>query len=205
MVSDKFSIKLKKALANELPAYDAQVKMTPKDRKNDLSDMPQNVKRSGVMLLLYFYENEYNLVFIKRAIDGGSHSGQIGFPGGGYESTDNDLIATAKRETNEEIGVEGIEVVGLLTPIYIPISNYFVQPVVGIINYKPNFILCKNEVSKIHTASLATVVNAKIVNKKFKINEHIIEAPFYIYDGFEVWGATSMILAEFIEILKEIK
>ena len=205
MLNKMFSIKLKSALAKELPGYDAQIKMTPKDRQNILSDMPKNVKKSGVMLLLFLHENEYNLVFIKRAIDGGRHSGQIGFPGGGFEKEDLDLLETAKRETEEEIGVSGINILGKLTPIYIPVSNYYVLPVVGVLEFKPKFIPCKNEVSKIHFTEINEIINAKIVDKTFKINEHKINAPFYIYKNFEVWGATSMILAEFIEVLNKNK
>lgn len=202
MIANKFSDKIKEALKMNLPGYAAQIKMSPKGRVNNLEQMPKDVKKSAVMLLFFLEKNKFHLIFIRRAEDGGSHSGQIGFPGGGFENNDVNLIETAKRETFEEIGIGNVNVLGLLTPIYIPVSNYFVQPVLGFLEEKPKFTLNNDEVSKIHSVNITELLNSKIILKTFEIHKQKIEAPFYIFDDFELWGATAMILSELIEILK---
>jgi len=201
---NNFSNKLTNALSKDLPGLEAQMRMTPIGRQNKISEIPRDVKKSAVLLLIYFHEDEFSIVFIKRAIDGGRHSGQIAFPGGGFENYDTDLKATAIRETEEEIGVSKVKLLGTLSSIYIPVSNYFVQPVVGILNYKPKFTKSIDEVSEVYSVKLKRVTNAKIISNTFEINNQTITAPFYIFNGFEVWGATAMILSEFIEVLDKI-
>jgi len=200
---NNFLNKLTYALSKDLPGLDFQIRMLPKGRNSKTSKMPEDVKKSAVLLLIYFFENEFNIVFIKRADDGGRHSGQIAFPGGGYEEYDTDLTETAIRETEEEIGVSEVKVLGILSSIYIPVSNYFVQPVVGILNYKPIFSKSLNEVSEVYSIKLKDIKNANVISKTFEINNQIVTAPFYVFDEFEVWGATAMILSEFIEVLNK--
>jgi 8-oxo-dGTP pyrophosphatase MutT (NUDIX family) len=93
-----------------------------------------------VLALLYPHAGQIFLPLILRSTYPGVHSGQIGFPGGGYEATDGDLTATALRETYEEIGVHASQytVLGQLTPLYVSASNYLVQPIVGWIDYRPD-------------------------------------------------------------------
>jgi len=200
-----FSQKLSNALSGDLPGLKVQLKMLPKGRERTIPTNLNNVKKSAVMLLCYFHENEINTVLIKRAKDNGKHSGQIALPGGGVESFDKDIVATAVRETIEEIGVSDIKVIGKISPIYIPISNYLMQPIVGLLKRKPNFIKNKDEVAEIYSLNIKNLIEAKIVSKTFTINNEIVTAPFYIVNGIEIWGATAMVLSEFIEILKNIE
>ncbi len=198
---NNFANKLSNALSKDLPGFETQKQMAPKGRQHKVSTMPEGVKKSAVLLLIYLSDNEYKLVFIKRANDGGRHSGQIAFPGGKFEEEDENLKATALRETEEEIGVSKVKIVGTLSSIYIPVSNYFVQPVVGILNKKPRFTKSDDEVETIYSVNINELVRTNIITKTFEINGQTITAPFYIFNNFELWGATAMILSEFIEVL----
>jgi len=201
---ETFSDKLFLALKEKLPGQETQIKMLPKGRERNIPTNLENVKKSAVMLLCYFHENEINIVLIKRANDNGKHSGQIAFPGGGVEIFDKDIFATAVRETNEEIGVSDIKTIGLLSPIFIPVSNYLMQPVLGVLKDKPKFTKSKDEVAEIYSVNINELIDAKIIRRTFTINKEEVTAPFYIVKGVEIWGATAMVLSEFIEILKNI-
>lgn len=200
-----FYNELNLALKKDLPGIKAQLKMLPIGRERDIPKNTDNIKKSAVMLLCYYHENDFYFVLIKRAKDGGKHSGQIALPGGGVESFDEDIFETAKRETKEEIGVSNIEILGLLSPIFIPVSNYIMQPVVGVLNKKTNFIKSKDEVAEVYSVKIKDIINAKVINKTFTINNEQITAPFYVVNNIEIWGATAMVLSEFIEIIKNIK
>ncbi|RLD72367.1 MAG: coenzyme A pyrophosphatase, partial [Bacteroidetes bacterium] len=107
---------IKNELQKPLPGLIYQAKMAPTVRLNNYNPNPDGARKGGVLLLLYYENKELKIAFIKRAEDGGVHSGQISFPGGKYESGDKDLVHTAKRETFEEIGVESsqVEIIGNL-------------------------------------------------------------------------------------------
>ena len=202
-----FITKLIEVFKDDLPGFDSQVKLAPKSKVilNDHAEI-NNPKRSAVLILLYPQNGSVYVPFIKRVTDGSMHSGQIAFPGGKYENADKNLRNTAKRETEEEVGIinEDVKILKELTPLYIPVSNYIVQPVVGIIDYKPNFILNSEEVDKIFEVNISELSESYIVCKDFTVRDTKITAPFIILDEIEIWGATAMILSEFIDITKKI-
>ena len=103
MNSPQFILNLKHRLTQPLPGITAQMRMAPAIRGSKY-DLPDDVRVGGVLILLYPHENELHTVFMKRTEDGGTHSGQISFPGGKVEDTDRDLIHTALREAEEEVG-----------------------------------------------------------------------------------------------------
>ncbi len=194
-------------LKKKLPGLKSQSKMIAKGRGDFLSlKKLERTKKSAVLVLLYKENKQVFIVFIKRAEDGGSHSGQIAFPGGKVEKFDKNFIETALRETEEEIGVskKPIKVLGKLTSLFIPVSNYDVQPIVGILNKKPKFKRNISEVAEIYCVNLIDLINAKVINKTFKIHNIEISAPFYILNKIEIWGATAMVVSEFIEIISKI-
>ena len=122
---------LAQQLTQTLPGTSSQYKMAPVLRKSSAEylEKASNVKSSSVLLLLY-PDKDYGLgtVLIKRPLNSGVHSGQIALPGGKVEPNDANFEATAKRETREEIGVpeHEIEILGALTSLYIPASNFLV-------------------------------------------------------------------------------
>ncbi|MBN2482442.1 MAG: CoA pyrophosphatase [Bacteroidales bacterium] len=150
---------------------------------------------------------EVHTVFIRRTEYDGVHSGQISFPGGMHEPCDDSLISTALRETEEEIGIsrDSITVIGTLTDLHVPVSNVDILPVVAVVAGQPLFIPDTDEVAFIIEARLTDLNNPS--NKKRKmihIGDFEIEAPYYDINGNHVWGATAMMLSEFLEIVNMI-
>src|SRR5512144_2331201 len=129
------------ALQKPLPGLAAQLKLAPEYRIESLrSTPPADARAAGVLILLYPHQGEWYLPLIKRVEDGLVHSGQISLPGGSQE-TGESLRETALREASEEIGVTCDEVIGELSTIYIPPSNFLVAPTVGYVGRRPEFRL----------------------------------------------------------------
>lgn len=197
-------------LKEPLPGEQAQLHMGSGVRMKELRFMPENEhsKKSGVMILLYPKNNTFYSALILRPKYSGTHSGQVALPGGKYEKCDKDLVATALRETFEEIGIESsaITVLGQLTKLFIPPSNFIVYPAVGFTQVEPVFIPDKNEVKEIIEYPVSALLQEDIVKEKlFVINKDVsFIAPYFDINGHVVWGATAMILSEFKEILKSI-
>ena len=115
------------------------------------------------------------------------------------------MIVTALREAEEEIGIDAskVEVMGRLTDVYIPVSNFLVSPVVGFLDFKPTFVPEQREVAKIISTTLVHLVQPEIV-KQTPISlgsGNYIEMPYFDIEGEKVWGATAMILSELIQVL----
>ncbi len=191
-----------KELAISLPGRDAQFKMAPKVRR--MPEIPENEKKAAVLVLLYRDIESVKLCFIKRAEYEGPHSGQISFPGGIHEVSDLNLEATALRETAEETGVNSgdIEVLGSLSPITIPVSGVEVYPFCGTIPYPPKFEPDPVEVQYILSVPLEEFFNSDCLRQeKWELGEFLTEVPFYFFEDHKIWGATAMILSEFLEII----
>jgi 8-oxo-dGTP pyrophosphatase MutT (NUDIX family) len=196
---------LKKKLQQELPGSSAHEIMKPGGRVL----RPQNgskPRQSAVLILLYEKNSELEIIMIKRAEYDGVHSGQIAFPGGKMESEDNDLIETAYRETFEEVGLRSanIQVLGKLSPLWIPVSNMCVHPYVGYYSVDPIFVIQEKEVQKVLTFKLKELLNDECITTSiFSGKKYSIEAPCYQLDGEKIWGASAMILSELLAILKK--
>jgi 8-oxo-dGTP pyrophosphatase MutT (NUDIX family) len=204
-MSNPFKHILNKVFENKLPGLQSQLKMAPVGRLHTLDDnMISDARKSAVLILLYHQNKNLYVPFIKRISDGSKHSGQIAFPGGKHEPSDSNLIQTALREAEEEVGVNSnhLNVLKKLTPLYIPVSNFLVQPVVAFSEKKPQFIIAEDEVDKLYNIDLNELLYAKIINKTFVAGKYEITAPFFVLEEIEIWGATAMILSEFIDILK---
>ncbi len=200
---------LRDELKGKLPGEKAHLKMSPNVRFTGLKEPNKNETReSAVLILFYPKSNRLYIPFIQRPTYNGAHSGQISLPGGKVESGELDFSQTALRETYEEIGVntDDIEIIGQLSPIYIPNSNFNVWPYVGYINYTPEFNPDTYEVESILEASLSQIVNPENIDffEKEK-NGILIKAPYINIDGRKVWGATAMIMSELIEIINSPK
>ena len=199
---------LQERLQYPLPGLEAQMEMAPSVRRKELT-IPENARLSGVLILLYPHLNgELHLVLMKRAEDGHAHSGQISFPGGRWEQEDPDFTYTALREAEEEIGVgrETVNVLGKMSELYIPPSNFMVYPTLGYIEERPSFIPDPREVAGIIEVKVDTFWQQE-VKGEFKVmasGGFNYKAPGYLIDGHVVWGATAMMLAELATVLKEI-
>lgn len=207
---DRFLLDLKYRLTLELPGQNGHARMEPSTRKEFLLNLKHATgpRKSAVMILLFIQDNELHTFFIERNVYDGVHSGQISFPGGGFEKTDKDLFHTALRETQEEIGINAadIKILGNLTELYIPPSNFDVFPVIGFLDKAPKLIIDTTEVQKVFNISLSELCNSNNIGKgiiRMKEREEV-EVPCFWLENHMVWGATSMILSEFIEVVNEI-
>jgi 8-oxo-dGTP pyrophosphatase MutT (NUDIX family) len=208
---DSFLKLLDRFPVNDLPGLDAQLRMAPDIRREEISRMGKesNAVKSSVLFLFYPLPNGSTAtVFIQRPIYAGSHSGQISFPGGRYEKTDHGLDFTALRETHEEIGVQPdkIEIKGRLSDLYIPPSNYIVSPFIGICRQQPVFRPDPKEVSAIIEVELqAFFEKQNIVTKTFTLpTGYSFQTPCYSINGYIIWGATAMIISEFKQALRQV-
>ncbi len=160
---DAFLRQLRLDLTRPLPGRAVQYLMAPRPRPGaEFYDSPRpDSRRGGVLALFYPYEDTVYLPLILRPTYPGVHSGQVGFPGGGVEEIDDDLAATALRETYEEIGVHPsqITLLGQLTPLYVFASNYIVQPAVGWTDYRPAFKHDPFEVAQLLEVSLLALLD----------------------------------------------
>ena len=201
---------LRRELTLPLPGKEIQYHMAPVGRDNRLPRFTgrEKPRASSVMILLYREDDRWKFPLILRPEYSGVHSGQMALPGGRGEDFDRDRIATALRETREEIGINatGIEVVGKLTELDVVASNNNVLPVVGYFPGMPVFNPDPEEVQSIHIVCLDEIMEEHSVKyTTLTINEkYNIETPYYDVGGNIVWGATAMILSEFLYIVKRI-
>ncbi len=198
---------LKNRLKEPLPGIDAQYEMAPTARVklnvNELS--PNSFKKSAVMLLVYKNDNKFFIPLTKRHTYDGNHSDQISLPGGKFEDNDGSLQNTALRELHEEIGInKSIEVIGRLTPLYIPVSNFYVEPYVGVFTEnKINFETNPREVKELIQLDLESLKNESVIEKNgtINVNGQKLKTPYFNIEGQIIWGATAMILNEFKKLI----
>jgi len=193
-------------LKQPLPGWDAQSRMAPAGRRRDGSPAAGAgaEKRSGVLILLYPRGGEVQFLLIERA-HGGNHGGQIALPGGKFERADGTVARTALRETEEETGIQaaGVSLIGPLSDLFIPVSGYRVFPVVGYMASTPVLRPNPVEVRRVIEAGLRHFLEEDLVRTgRFPTKAGRKEAPFYDYEGHRIWGATSMILSEFISLFR---
>lgn len=196
----------------ELPGEAVQFKMAPIDRLRELKGEAIKIdkaKRAGVMALFYPTEDyQTNLILILRKTYKGVHSAQVGFPGGKIEKIDRSIEDAALRETEEEVGVprSNISIIKKLTEIYIPPSNFFVQPFLGIIPKTPKFVLEEREVEALIEVNLNNFMDERCVTSEILTTSYAtdLEVPAFNLNGHIVWGATAMMLNEVRELLQRV-
>ncbi|MCC7028783.1 MAG: CoA pyrophosphatase [Chitinophagaceae bacterium] len=200
--------KIRQRVTLPLPGAQAQLKMAPLSRIDQLN-APANAIKSAVMILLFEKENQWFTLLMHRTEDGRTHGGQISFPGGKQELYDSDLTATATRECQEEIGIspQSISILGALTSLYIPPSNFQVTPVIGYLAADPEIRISPREVQSVMPVSLSFLFDDRIKESRLITTSSglQLESPVYVLsDGKIVWGATAMIISELEHLLKEI-
>ncbi|MBK9638807.1 MAG: CoA pyrophosphatase [Bacteroidetes bacterium] len=191
-----------------LPGYAAHEKMAPLHRKpmRDFNLVSTDYRTAAVLALIVpdSINSTPRIILIERSDGPVSHSGQISFPGGKREG-DEDLLATALREANEELGIQAEQVLllGKLTSLYIPPSNFLVHPFLGYMKEVPEFILNETEVKSVLLLPLSAFLDhGNISIEVFKSsNGTSVNAPAYRVDNVTVWGATAMMIAEITALI----
>ncbi|MDA3882260.1 MAG: CoA pyrophosphatase [Bacteroidales bacterium] len=189
-----------------LPGEEAHIKMAPGLRTSGTTNA-QGAFKSAVLICLFEQNNSLYCIYTKRTVQKrDKHSGQISFPGGRYETKDENLRQTAIRECFEEIGVSAHEsnISLQLSDIYIPVSNYIVSPFVTFLPTVTNtYEIQKAEVEEVLEIPVELLMQKEHIQQKtvFKNNQEIT-IPYYSFNKHEIWGATAMITAELIDILR---
>ncbi len=183
----------------------AQLKMAPSLREKELIEYNnEKIKsKSAVLIILYSSDNKLFIVLTKRSKNLRKHSGQISFPGGKLDRIDDNLTETAFREAKEEIGFENKDnhILGWLSPLIIPITNFVVYPLVVFSENKPKLIKNNDEVESIIRVPINFLTNINNIKKTNFLNStsgRFLEAPYFDVNENKVWGATAMIISELL-------
>lgn len=194
-----------------LPGEASHYKMEPEVRRQFRQRgnlVKDNAKRAAVMAIFYPKLEETSLLLMLRKEYQGVHSKQIGFPGGKVEKDDRDLLETAKRETFEEVGIlpNTIEMVKPLTEVYIPPSNFLVQPFLGLYHQTPEFIIDPKEVETLVEVRLVDFLDETNLMEQRLTTSYAnkILVPAFKLNGYTVWGATAMMMSEIKDLLKQV-
>ena len=198
--------------ALQLSSFDVQAaheRMSPRMRPRVREYARQgNPRVGGVLLMLYCLDNELHFVLTRRRDNLNSHAGQISFPGGKQEPGEG-VQQTALRETREEVGIPetAVSIIGQLSQIYIPPSDFEVHPFVGWYkNGRPQFLPDTSEVAEIIEVPVAHVLDpATRVEEPWDFRGQQITIPFFDVNGHKVWGATAIMLSEFVERLRVVQ
>ncbi len=206
---NKFIQNLQQALGRDLPGFKGQRRMMPVGRKvipPETSDY-SGLRPAAVLLALFPDNKTWRFPLIQRVADGFAHSGQVALPGGKLETGETPEMA-AVREAEEEIGLgrTAVRVIGKLSLLPIPVSRYLVHPIVGVMSKQPDFRLQPGEVESVFTITLGDLRSGQ--NQATEIMHFRgkpFEVPCFHFKPHKVWGATAMILAEFLVILNSMK
>ncbi len=202
---------IREQLQRPLPGQEAQYKMATSTRMPyKKKAVPEGVRLASVLCLLYPKDGKLHLPLIQRVIaKGDKHSGQMSFPGGKLEASDKTKQAGALREAKEEIGIlsDDVIILGALTSLYVPASNFQVFPFVGYLDYEPTFIRQEREVAEVVEVALADLIAPQTLKYKpmqFGENYRVKNVPYFDVNNKVVWGATGMMLSEFIEVINQV-
>jgi len=193
---------LRERLKTPLPGFEAQELMAARVKPMPFQ-IPDNARPSAVLISLFYIGDTLHTLLIKRTDDGKAHSGQVSFPGGRFEKTDESLTHTALREAYEEVGIlsESVEILGGLTPLYIPVSNFMVHPFIGFLSQRPEYVISHNEVARIIELPIDELLHperktsAEVTSAADKDFRRVVPA-YKLLDESVIWGATAMIISE---------
>jgi 8-oxo-dGTP pyrophosphatase MutT (NUDIX family) len=192
-----------------LPGHVAHARMAHAVRRAEPNYDITQARDAAVLITLFEASpGDWHLIFIKRTAkhQQDKHAGQVAFPGGKREVTDPDLMYTALREASEEVALDlsGIDVLGPLSPLYITVSKFLVHPYLAWSWQRPQLTRQEEEIEDILELPLAAFLDAAVRHEtRIKLSEGIIlnHVPAFVVHGHTIWGATAMILNEFLEIL----
>ncbi len=168
--------------------------------------MPTGLRDAAGLVLLYPHGGHWCLPLTVRGSWLRQHTGQVSLPGGRVDPGES-IEQAALREAHEEIGVEAatVDVLGRLSPLHIPVSGHLLHPVVGLAAARPSFVLAAAEVERLIEVPLADLRDPGVVAREPRLRERpplvMMDVPYFAVHEAKVWGATAMVLAEFLALL----
>jgi 8-oxo-dGTP pyrophosphatase MutT (NUDIX family) len=196
--------RLVRALGGPLPGADAQKLLAPRPRKGWQPGItPEDCRAGAGLLLLYPEAGQTRLLLTKRNVHLPQHAGQVSLPGGAVEANET-IEQGALREAHEEVGLDptAVRILGQLSPLHIPVSRFVLHPVVGITDRRPDLQPDVSEVERLLEDSVSRIGDVRrysIETREFR--GAFFRVPYIPLDREKVWGATAMVLAEFLVIL----
>jgi 8-oxo-dGTP pyrophosphatase MutT (NUDIX family) len=197
---------LRDRLAGTLPGLEAQLRFMPTPPREGWKpgEFPSDARAAAGLLLLYPGTEGPSIPLTLRASGLRRHAAQISLPGGATDPGET-LVQAAVREAHEEIGVDParVRILGELTPVYVLVSGFTLHPVVGITDERPSFVAAVHEVEEVLEVSIDDLQDASRIRQGTRTRGGVaIEYPYFDLLGHQVWGATAMILGEFICLLQ---
>ncbi|HEY3886721.1 MAG TPA: CoA pyrophosphatase [Vicinamibacterales bacterium] len=197
---------LRRRLAGTLPGADAHQRFAPVPQRPGWKAgyLPADARLAAGLVLLYPKPREIVIPLTVRASGLRRHAGQISLPGGAIDPGETAADA-ALRETHEELGIEttGLRVVGELTPIHVLVSGFTLHPIVAVADRAPAFVPAAHEVEEVIEVTLDHLRDASRIRRGTRLREGVaVEYPYFDLRGHQVWGATAMVLGEFVTLLQ---
>ena len=197
--------RLRERLRGTLPGVQAQIRFAPFSKSRDwrAGEFPPDARVAAALLCLYPLGTGVAIPLTVRASTLARHAGQISLPGGATDPGET-LAQAALREASEEIGIEpsSVRVLGELTPIHVIVSGFTLHPVVGVTDVRPSFTPAPGEVETIVEVPLEDLQDASRIRTGTRHREGVeVEYSYLDLGGHQVWGATAMVLGEFIQLL----
>lgn len=200
---DNLIFHLKKRINTNLPGKDSHKKMKISYRNEKKISFNINRAKPAAVLLLLFPKNKKICFYLtKRTEKLKYHKGQISLPGGSNEKGES-LLETALRETEEEIGVNKneISILGQITPLFIPVTGFMMTPFIGFTSKEPIIKLDSMEVEEVFSVNILDLINNDKLITHRQLNGRDVTIPYFNLNNQQVWGATSMVLSEFKDML----
>ena len=191
-----------------LPGRDAQLRMAHATRRHYVGASTA-ARQAAVLLTLFPKNGEWNIVLIERnPNDRDQHGGQISFPGGKAEPSDGTLLNTALREAEEEVGIaqQQVKILGALTELYIPVSNFQVYPFLGYLEAAPSYQVQVEEVNEVLEVPLSHFWQQdtrQVTDIRINTQITLKNVPYFDLNGRVLWGATAMMLNELLELIAD--
>ncbi len=191
-----------------LPGRNAHLQMAHVTRRHYV-EAPVGARQAAVLVVLFPKNEDWHIVFIERnANDRDHHGGQISFPGGKAEPSDDSMLTTALREAEEEVGIgrKQVKILGGLTELYIPVSNFQVHPFLGFLEAPPSYQLQVEEVNAVLEVPLSHFQlpgTRQVTDIRINPQISLKQVPYFEVEGRVLWGATAMMLNELLEIVDQ--
>jgi 8-oxo-dGTP pyrophosphatase MutT (NUDIX family) len=201
---------LRRRLSEPLPGLDAQLRMAPRPVIRPDPALEPGLRPAAALLLIYLHDDAWYMPLTVRGSGLRHHTGQVSLPGGRLDHPGESVEDAALREAHEEIGVlpDDVEILGRLTAVPVVVSGHLLQPVVGVTARRPSFSLAAHEVERLIELPVSRLRQPDAVaweeRVRFLPPQGTMNVPYFEVDGARVWGATAMVLAEFIALLDDL-
>jgi len=199
---------LRRRLQGPLPGLDAQLRMAPTPPVGrEATDGTAGLRPAAALLLIYPRDEAWHIPLTVRGSGLRHHTSQVSLPGGRVDPGES-LEEAALREAHEEVGVSPghVEILGHLTPLPIWVSHHLLHPVVGVASSRPDFSLATHEVERLIELPLADLRKPEMVGLERRERSRppfgVMDVPYFDVAGARVWGATAMVLAEFLALIE---